>query len=206
MADSFLDMGSSSLLRLEPSWVADVSAQNLWARYLTQMVGSVSSVDMLVAHLPVALELSFDFFSKQEEYEFLDHFVDSKGRLSRFWFPHPHAEFILDRDALSGDSTLYCKYNSFDSVFQGFERLLIKMGNGDWVVRQITNITSGTDYTFLWLSAALGREVSQTNQIYIGRMLLGRFDSDTVRFKFKTSQISTVTVTFVELTQEYDLA
>jgi hypothetical protein len=206
MADSLTKIGSFDMLDIDANWAESISAEYLLSRKLLSYVGGVSTFEAMAPECPVALDVSFLCASKQEEHELLTFFVSRKGRLQRFWFKHPAAAFSLLQPALAGASGLYCSRNYFELVYQGYERIYIMMNSGDLVARKITSCTSGTYHTYIGFDTALDRDITLDNHVRIGRLLLGRFDSDLAKFKFASAVVSTMPVKFTELVKEYSLA
>lgn len=206
MADSLTKMGSFELLTLDPNWAEDISVEHALSRRLFSYSGGAATLEDIAPEVPIALEMQFLCEDKQAEYDLLTFFISKKGQLTRFWFKHPAAAFTLKTTASAGATGIYCKRNRFDLIHQGYERIYILMDTGDLIVRKITTVLDGTDYTYLGFDAVLDRDVSLTNYSRIGRMLLGRFASDKAKFEFKTNTVSTVTLAFTELVKEYTLA
>jgi hypothetical protein len=206
MADNLTKVGSFELFDIEPNWADDIAFEHQMSRRLIAYAMGAATLEAIAPEIPVAFELQFLCEDKQAEYDLLTFFISKKGRLTRFWLRHPAAAFTLKTNASSGASGLYCKRNRFDLVYQGYERIYILMATGDIIVRKVTACVDGADYTYIGFDTTIDRDVTTTNHIRIGRLLLGRFNSDKAKFEFKTSTVSTVTLAFSELVKEYSLA
>lgn len=206
MADSLTKVGSFEFFNIEPNWTKDISSDYLLSRRLISYSGTPAIFEGIAPEVPVVLQMEFLFEDKEAEYNMITFFVSKRGRLNRFWLRSPTEAFTLRTAAISGATGLYCKRNRFDLVYQGYERIYIMMNNNDIVVRKITSVVDGEDLTYIGFDTVLDRDITLTNHCKIGRLLLCRFNDDKLRFRFRTSSVSTLTIGFLELVKEYSLA
>ena len=206
MADSLTKMGSFELFGLEPNWSSDISVEHLLSRRMLQYAGTPTTLEDIAPEIPIALDLEFLCWDKQREFDLITFFVSKKGQANRFWLKHPAAAFTLKTSASAGAAGIYCKRNSFDLVWQGYERVYILMSSGDLVVRKITSCSGGSDYTYIGFDTVLDRDLMATNHLRISRMLLGRFSTDKLKIKSSTDLVGRASLSFVELVKEYSLA
>jgi hypothetical protein len=206
MSDSLTSLGSFARLTIQPNWAEPVPQEQLLSRLLMGFPGTVSQLEAQAPEVPAALDVSFTCVTKQEEFDLLTFWTSKKGRLNRFWMESPQAAFTLKSNAAIGATYLVCERNRFELVRQGYERLYIAMTTGDLIVRKITNCSDASTYTAVYLDTPLDRAVTLTNHLRIGRMLLVRFDSDKLRMKARSSQVSQAQLRVVELVNEYTLA
>lgn len=207
MADSITKTGSFELFDIEPNWADDISLDYRISRRVVSYAGTPTVLEAIAPEVPVALSLDFVCEDKNSEFDLLTFFLSKKGQLNRFWLRHPASAFTLRTTALSGATGLYCKRNRFDLVYQGYERIYILMAStGDIIVRQITSCIDNADYTYIGFDTSIDRDVTLTNHVKIGRLLLGRWSTDRIKFSCHTSGVSEATLEFTELVKEYTLA
>jgi hypothetical protein len=207
MADSLTKVGSIDRWTIDPDWSGDLSPDYKLSRRLMGYPGTSHVVEPIAPETPMALALTFACATKQREYELITQFVYFMGRLKRFWMKSPHAAFHLKTNAVSGAAGIYCYYNAFEPIFQGYERVYILMADGDLIVRKVTAVSDSVDnYTYLVFDTPIDRDILLTNYLRIGRYLLGRFDSDSLKFTFRSNVVNKAELNFLELVKEYYLA
>jgi hypothetical protein len=206
VADSLTKVGSFPIFTIEPNWAKDMSSDYFFSKRLIGHPGTVIQLEEITAKVPNALGLSFQCSDKREEYDLLVFFLSRLGRVKRFWLRSPITSFTLKTDALFGENGIYCDKNLFNLVYQGYERICILMANDDMVVRKVTSCIFGSDYTYLGFDTMLDRDIKATNHLMIGRFLLGRFNTDRLKFSYDSINVSTTELQFLELVNDYSLA
>jgi uncharacterized Zn-finger protein len=207
MADSLTKVGSIYRWEKEPNWVNDITAEYKLSRRLIAYPGTPVILEPVAEETILAVTLKFMCKDKDEEYQFITKFVDFKGRVGRFWMKHPANFFTMKTNSFVGAPGIYCEYNGFGEIYQGYERVFIPMNDGDLVVRKVVGVSETVgSHTFLQFDTILDRDIITGNHLMIGRYLLGRFDSDSLRFVHHSNVVSEVDINFVELVKEYDFA
>jgi hypothetical protein len=150
--------------------------------------------------------MKFTIFTLADYNTMMGHFCTAQGRCNRFWVKHPRRHFELKTNASNGSSQLIMYPNNFHLQYQGYERLYIEMDDGDILAREITAATynSALNQLELSINTAIDRDVTTTNHVIIGRYLLVRFDSDSMRLEAVTDQVCELSLSFTELVREYD--
>lgn len=206
MSDSLLNLQGFSLLTKTPNWTGNITNKFLFSRRLSGFTATAVKVDEVAPETPVALECSFQCNDKSEEFYLLSFFVQQLARVGRFWIMDPSSSFKLQSNAVSGASGIYCHRNRFDLIYQGYERVYIEMSNGDILTRRISAVVDGANTTYLNFYNPIDRDITTGTCVKIGRLFLGRFDSDVARFKFYSNVVSEITLPFVELVKEYEIS
>jgi hypothetical protein len=205
MADSLLDLEAQPLFTLEPNWASSLNTSFAMSRLLTEYPGSAQNLESLTDDAPYMFDAGFLLTTKAEEYTLLAFFNARRGMNQRFWMRHPQTAFTLKTAALAGSTSLVCSSNASWQIYRGWERLYIRMSNGDTLTRQIAALTHDTvaDTAVLTLTSPLDRDLTLTNHDLIGRLLLVRLADDTLSHKIASDTVSKVDLSFIELVQEY---
>lgn len=208
MADSLLDLGSTPVFPLEPNWVSQPSTNISLSRNLLAYRGTKHSIFPITDDAPITFEAHFTIYEKSDEDTFLDFFHARRGRNQRFWVKHPRQHFALKETASNGALSMVCYPNSAHDQFQGYERIYVVMSTGDIVTRKVNSATysSDDDEINLAINSALDRDITISNQILIGRVLLCRFDSDELSVSHVTTTTCEFSLKFYELVKEYEEA
>lgn len=207
MADSLLDLDSEPVFSWKPTWSSTPSTSVALSRLLTEFPGTVQELDQIVDHAPIQFEAGFIVDSKTDETAFVAFFNARRGRNQRFWIRHPKIHFTLHATATSGSTQIVCEANDAHRQYQGYERIYIRMLTGDTLTRQVTTATydSGAGTVALTLASPLDRNVTTTNQDRIGRLLLVRFDDDSLVQHYRARDVWETDLSFTELVNEYDI-
>ena len=207
MADSLEDLGTASMFPMELNWATIPSSTIEYVRRIAEYRGTVQNLEQVLADAPIPFEARFTPFDKEEEYELLDFFNDRRGMNQRFWIKHPRAHFTLKTTATTGSSALTCEPNRAHIQYQGYERIYIAMDDGDVLTRQVTSVVynAGTDDQTVTINTVLDRDVTTINQNRIGRLLLVRFDSDTLTQRITNDRVCEIALKFYELVSEYSV-
>jgi len=204
MADSILTVTSEfEIFTSDPDWAEDVGAGVINSLDIYKPAGTASIIQQLSDKHPASFSLDFSFCSKEEEHRLVSFFIDRKGRFNRFWIRHPSSAFTLKATAAVGSSALVCERNDFDDIRSGYERIYIRIDNGDTIVRKIISCVTDSESTTVGLSSALDRAVTKSNHTAIGKFVLVRFDEDTMKLNFKNMAIGRVSLKFFELPEEW---
>lgn len=207
MADSWLNLGNvSDKFLIKPDWSGKHSRNFNFGRTLTGYPGTGKAMYGNITDLPFSAEYSFSNVSRNEEYALLSAFNTFKGRWSRFWMPIWNSYFTLASNITAGATT--CQVNNilFHEVYRGYERLFIELANGDIVSRKITAaVEVSKTVERLTVETAFDRNIAVSDIACFGKLILCRFDNDIVSISYKTSEVSTYTLSFVELVKEYSL-
>jgi hypothetical protein len=155
--------------------------------------------------VPERLKIGVTVSSKTDEYDLIDFFYNHRGRWAKFWMRSTVREFTLKENALSGSGAIITYVNGAHLQYQGYERIYIVMNNGDVLSRKVGNVTYddvNEKYT-LTLTTNLDRDLETDNHFLIARLLLGRFDEDSLILDYETDGVSEQVFTFQELVKEY---
>jgi len=208
MADSLLDLGTTPVFPLEPNWVSNPTTNISVARRVIGYPGTIQALFQITDDVPVTFTEKFTIYNKTDENTILNFFHARKGRNQRFWVKHPRKHFTLKETASSGAVTMVCEPNNADKQWQGYERIYIVMGTGDILTRKVNSVTydAVNEEINLTLNNSLDRDVTTSNQILIGRLLLCRFDSDEMNIRWHSTVTSDFSLKFYELVKEYSSA
>lgn len=207
MADDLDGLGTVEVFPLLPNWVETPAVNFVVGRYYQGYPGSSQIIEELTEDVPIKLQLGYMLDTKSDEYDILEFFDTHFARRDRFWIKDPREAFVLKETANLGSSTLKCYPNKGEDIFKVNHRIYIEMDNGDILTRELQDCTysDSDDATVLSLNTALDREVllDRGNSIIIARLLLARFDLDTLEFVIESNAISTTSIRFHELVKEY---
>jgi len=120
----------------------------------------------------------------------------------------PHAfnlEFTFQEGILSGASSMFVNRNYANLNYQGDERIWFGMQNGDILTRKVSSLTDDEDNDRISLAVAtsIDRNLTVSDPYIIGRLLLARFQEDSLIMDFETDKVVSIQVTFYELVNEY---
>ena len=139
-------------------------------------------------------------------YAFLVSFADRIGRYKSFWMPEPFKRFKVT--AIDPLKLFLDVEKVADLNFNGYERIWIRLKNGDRITRLITSITQASTYTRINFISELPDILVDPNTlitdiIECSYAILARFDQDEVNIDYVTNKIASVNLSFVELKKEY---
>ena len=207
MADSLLDINYPTypLFPFDPNWASEPKTMASMTRRVVEFQGTSQQLVLLTEDCPIQFNAAFLFTTKADIYTMWEFFCARRGRCQRFWIKHPKRLFRLKVAAGTGTDFLGCYPNAFHRPFRAYERLYIRMNNGDILTRSVTaaEYNEGEDRLDLTLDSNLDRDIGLTDYDCIGRLLLCRFDADELPEVIYTTTISEVQFSFVELVQEY---
>ena len=207
MADDIQDIGTNTLMwREQPNWVDDVENEMLFSRDIPEYPSS--SMDLLVhtAKVPRKIKYSYDNLSKQKELELLNFFTARKGRHGGFWLVGYNKEMQVSQDIPSGTKDIVYENNSFLDGRLGHERIFILLKNGDLITRQIDSaVYFDPEETQIYSTVvtAWDRSIVVPDIFLVGRLWYVRFDTDELKTDYEKIDISSVTLNFYELVEEY---
>lgn len=204
MADSLEDLGGIDMLNFEPNWAGKAKASLDLARKLLNYAGSSSLMIGFSDDVPEVWQLTYQM-TKAEEYSFIDYFTTKMGKLESFWFKAPVSEFTLKSTALSGSTELVCYRNYAHRQLQGYERVYVVMHSGDILTRKLTDGVDDEDNNeiSLQLATSTDRDITVANHYMIGKLLLVRFDIDTLMLDYEANAWPKIKITVRELPLEY---
>jgi len=204
MADELYNLESISIFPFTHNWVNNIGIEYQMNRDTTQFFGT--GTDILIYSSLHNLFFSIDLTLKTKEdiYNLLDFFNTKKGQLQKFWVYGSRNEFELaiDKPAMSND--LYIYDNGFDLNFYGNERIYLQLKNGDILTRLVTNVSKVSNTLKLEVSTIV-REIEKEDILQFGRIYLCRFAKDVLNLSYKTENICSTQLDFVEVIKEYVL-
>jgi hypothetical protein len=207
VADSLLDINYPTvpLLATTPNWATRPSSKMAMTRRLVGHFGTSHQLISLTDDCPLTFEAGYTFVDKSEDNTIITFFIARRGRVQRFWVFHPHRLFRLKVAASNASDFMGCYPNDFHLQYQGYERIYIRMNDGDILTRAVTaaSYNEGEDRLDLTLDSNLDRDIGLTEYDVLGRCLLVRFDTDTLRLRALTDSIGEAKLSFAELVQEY---
>lgn len=205
MADFLNNLSTYPILRIKPDWVDGIEAEFELAQKVNNYAGTIDEVVTYSDERPFGCDLPFKLMSKADEYEFIEFFIQQKGRWARFWLPAPHDFFEMAEDGVEDDTFIIVKDRIFRDAHRGFERLLIEMKNGDLLTFKIISVLPGPlgGQETLNLSTALDRDIPIEDVLKCTFIYLGRFDGDRIELEYYTDRVSSSGQKFVELVKEY---
>lgn len=207
MADSITAMGSSPIyFPLVPNWSRLPNMSFGIGRELTSFVGTANLLTSVTDLAPLNFELDFLTSIKEDEYNLIEFLHSVLGQAYRFWIEYPIKQFEQVGLTSSGATAVECEPNNFEKISQGNERCFWAMKNGDLIVRKIDGATydTGTGIMTLTIDTALDRDIDVGDYWIFGRFLLCRLGEDNIKQTILNNQVSTWSMKFDELPDEYD--
>lgn len=204
MADSILDLsacGTTDIFGVLPDWSASPSLEMNYGREVIQFDEAVTAYRFLTNDLGWKTNAAYYNITREQEYAILSFFLAHKGRLNKFWLPVQSRYFQLGQDIANGAAFFYMHSNeSFQHVYRGYERLFIKLNNGDTITRKITASQGNQKYS---VQSVFDRAIAMSDVALFGKLILCRFDDDELAFEYITPELSTLSIGFQELAKEY---
>ena len=205
MADDLQELGGISEFPLTPNWVTPVKASYALARRLIGSAGTRQELQSVSEWTPTLLEAMFLVDNKTDEYALLDFFYDRHGQAERFWVEHPGTSFTLLNTAPLGSLELQVERNRADLSWKGNERIYIYTTTGDKITRKVPTMDDHDgDRLDLNLETATDRELTTDDIQLIGKLMLARFNNDTIVLDYETTNVAQFRLRFYELVEEYD--
>jgi hypothetical protein len=211
MSDSICDLiRTNDLFSAQPDWIDGFDSEFKLNRDVLQVDGGLPKINEISDYLPNKVNYNFTNLNKENEYYITNFFEAHYGKCNRFWVPIWYNQFTLDQDVSILSTDLYVTHTDFNYIYQGYERIFIKLKNGDLLTRWITAVTLDdpcapyADY-HLTIQTAIDRNILITDVAFFGLLLLARFDIDELEIPFETDRISEFSIPFVELINEYSI-
>lgn len=131
-------------------------------------------------------------------------FDAARGRWGNIWFPSWIEDFRLTSDIGSTSTSLSVEttsdYSTYYSAEPGTGRhIFIFVNNGKWFARKITGYGIGS----LTIDSALGETIKREDVVAVCFLYKGRFDIDEIEWKYKSPDVATCELSFIELPHEY---
>lgn len=205
MADDYDDVGTFEIFPFTPNWGKRISRDLILGRFIQKYLGTSSALVSYTDNVPEVVKIGITIYTKEDEYNFIDFYVNHKGKLNKFWLRSPVREFTLKEPAVSGSGAILVHRNGAVSQYQGYERIWILMNDGDILGRKVANVTDDAinDRYSLTLGTPLDRDLTVSNHVLIARLLLGRFNEDSLINDYETDRVSEEVMLFQELVKEY---
>lgn len=208
MADNIVDVGTTPVWRLDKNnrinWREKPRSDFDLSRTLLQFEGSTTQMVVITEDLPAKLEFAVTIRDKASEKQFIDEFVARKGQWGKFWFPLPSNRFTLHTSQAQNSSVLVFKKNEWK--YLGYERIYLKMNNGDLITRKVTAVSvdeiAGTQT--LTLATVTDRLIDPASVLICSFLLLCRLEQDLLEMDFISATASETKIKLVELVREYD--
>jgi len=206
MPDSLLDIGGEEELPIDPNWESLPQNELQITRFLFEYRGTASEISEKNPEVPIVFEATFDIFTIQEYYTFLDFIHNHIGRVIRFWLRFPKQSFVPVKGVSTGSVNLVCEPNDFHLVHVGHERIFIELTDGSTITRHVTDASysEGNDELTLTLATAFDRDISVNEFFRVGRYLLVRFDDDNFKLRLYTNMNMEFSQRVVEVIRDYD--
>lgn len=207
MADDLNDIGSYNIFQFSPNFMSAPDTRITLLRELKEYAGGIKEIATIESKTPYRVSGNFDFDNEDDIYDIFDFFYNRKGRLSKFWFKHPKNAFELKEDIIISDNKMVCYPNFSHFVYEGHERIYIDLLNGDTITWNIIGIVydDAEDEEEVIISGTWDRDITPNEINNIGRLILCRFDDDTLRIDCSSSEFLRIKLSFYELVEEYSL-
>lgn len=207
MADSWEDMsGSTDIFTIGADWQT-VPTQALEPfRTIIQYPGTGVKIRKITDNVQIKFTIHFGNMSKADEYALLSFFDLHRGRAKSFWLPIPKNYWTLDMDTLIGYPHYLVLKNSDPQWLRGYERMFLLLKNGDYIGREIYNITTVStpgQPNLMTVVTALDRVVKVMDVELFGKLILCRFDQDEIELQHVSTALSDCDLSFQELPLEY---
>lgn len=207
MADDYQDIGSGiEVFPITPNWTAGPTVAMTISRDLRKHPGTQTEINQVTDFVPFRADAQFMCENHERLYELIDFFVGRKARVERFWLRVPMTGFTLKEDAISGAASLVCEPNVANLAFLGHERIYLRYkASEDTMSRKVNSVTYDDidDDVTLVLNTVLDRDTNVADVVEFGRLILCRFDIDTLTLKFPADGFGTMRLQFYEVIQEY---
>lgn len=204
MADSIQDLGAvTDLLRMQPNWTSEPQLTMEFTRNILSYPGTVVNIISWFDDSPHMLDYEYFFETKQAEKELLDFFTARSGRVHPFWLLGFHQFFVLSQQITNNSPILYVKKNDFDRTYQGFERVYIRMSNGDILTKKVISVVPGpgSDELTLQVATNFDRDIPVGTEVF--RLYFVRFNIDEIKIDYGTNAAGKISAKFYELIREY---
>ena len=205
MSDSLLNLGSTSVWRLDKTymnWRERPKSNFDLARELVVFDGTATQLVVLSEDQPQNLEFLVTIRNKAEENQFLTDFLARKGQYERFWFTHPSNRFTLFSIVSPNANVVTLVKNNFE--YRGYERIYFLLAGGDLVTRKITNLVKNDETMDIYLESPIDRQIEPSNVVLLSFMLLCRLAIDELEIRHISTEISETNIKILELVGEYD--
>ncbi|RLC88917.1 MAG: hypothetical protein DRJ03_01360 [Chloroflexi bacterium] len=206
MTDSLEDLGTIDVMTWVWNWSPVPRVEFLFSRTLRDFGSTAQEVVSETDYNPFQGQYEFLISDKETEYDFLEFFLGKRGRTQKFWCKSPHQTFTLKSNVGAGSSLLYVEDNRADYIWQGHERIWIKLANGDEITRQVSNVVRDTDLDRieLHLETLITTGFDIEDVVFFGRIYLVRCDLDKYQVSYESDKVCTVTIKVYETVREYD--
>lgn len=204
MADSITGLGTGIPIFSAPlEWSKDVAYGLAPFRTIIQYPGTITSLYDNEEMKPESFSFTVTLMDESEIFAFLDFFKARMGRWQKFWYFIDRSDFLPQDDFDVGSSSIKVLNDGY-AAFEN-HRLCIYLWNGDKIVREITNAVPALDgsYISLDLDLAMDRTVLMDDVMMIGRVVLCRFDVDSIQMEYLSVSKAIASIRFYELVKEY---
>ena len=151
MADNLLNLGTTPIFPLMPNWAKTPSTSILMSRKILKQPGTSQVIESVTEDVPQSFTAGFTIFNKEDEYSIVDFFCNRRGKVQRFWVFHPKNMLVLKTEATIGQASIICIPNGFHLIHRGYERIYIKMNDGDTLSRKVFQVTTAYKYKYLYI-------------------------------------------------------
>lgn len=205
MADSIETLGSYQIFPFVLDWSSGLKMSVTSAFTKTEFDGTVPRITEYTTRKPVTLVETIHLFDKEEESNFLQFFDDHKGRTKKFWVYARTNDFNLIEDINIGETQFDFTYNGYSDIHVSYDRVYIITKSGDIYTRRVDDAVADlvNDEMTLYLDPSIDVAIPLSDVIEFGRVLLVRFDLDTVQLKYHQTGVATVNLRFLEIPTEY---
>lgn len=201
MADNLQGLNGIDLWDLPNNWKTNPKTGYNVSRILTAFLESKTDMTSLSDEKPEFWDINVSLLSKQEEFDFLTKFAEKKGRHKKFWFPSPQNRFTLKNTISSGTTAIVMEKNYFE--YRGFERLFIRLTNGDRVSFDIASVVTNASDITINVATSADRTITKNDIDLLTLLHMCRLDTDEAELTQITSDHSELTLRVVELVKEY---
>jgi len=205
MADDWKNLSiTTNKFLVKPDWSEAPSSDFDDLRELLEYPGTITEITNISNKVSRRLKYKYTNLSKDIEYTITEFFINRKGKYSNFWVPIWKNQFTLYTDIHNGDAVLSVSPCGFYRIDQGYELIFFQLKNGDYISRLVDVVVNMGTYEDIILKSPMTRDILQSDIVFFGRLLLARFDNDELIFNFYNNTMSECTLTFQELTNEYE--
>jgi len=190
---------------MKPNWL-NAQANNFdFNREITEFVNTVSEIYRLGQDAAFNLTYRFTNLTRADEHYITSFFTNHRGKHKRFWIPLWKNMYTLSSSISTGDGIISIRNVGFHLVDRGYERIFIELKNGYQISRKVTAVLQNGLTEDLILDGTIDRDITQDDIKYFSRLLLVRFTDDSLELKYSTDSTSSIELSFLELTNEYEL-
>lgn len=191
---------NTNLFLIVPTWSDPLIIGYNDNRELYEYPGTRTQLYSLGSLINHNIKYSYTNISKEDEFTITNFYVDTQGKLKRFWIPYYKNNFIPVNNIIGG--LIEIENAGFYEIDRGSERIFIKLKDGTIFTRKVTAIIDNGVTEIIILNTPILTPINIADIQYLGRLFLVRFNEDSCELDFKSSAASSCVLSFQEVYHE----